>query len=438
MSKEAPAAADAQKRALQITAGAHVVFRDTEGGQKVQQVVAGKDVKIGKYPVIPVDVLLGLPFGATLRWEGNSWCRRKPIGMEDVGLTDSSLGGEALKEVAEDNRSFAQDNTAQTLKPDEINELKRACTGEEVVAKIAENNATFASKTQFSKEKYIKKKQQKHVQQVSVLRPTVMELCETYMKISRGKMCGLRWDYLSSILCHAHVHPGGNFMVLDGTMGLVAGALAQQMAGDGRVFRLFSGGCSDKALQELDMSEECRTSVRQLPLDVLQSKAPLESAWAQPPAALAEGASEEEKTRHQGRTARIAQRRADLGDVLEAGFDGVVIVADEDSAELASDALDVGLQHLTAGGRLAVFGHLLQPLANRQGAMKASGEWVDVRLIQLWTREYQVLPLRTHPHMAQDVHHCEGFLLVGTRVVNVASIAAEDVVEPATKKRRTE
>merc|ERR1719183_1006166 len=125
-------------------------------------------------------------------------------------------------------------------------------------------------------------------------------------------------------------------------MGLVAGAMAQQMAGSGKVFRVFAAGCSDKALLELDMDGACRTSVRQIPLDVLQGSDPLASAWASMPAALEASASEEDKKRHETRTARITERRADLRDVLDVGFDAVVVIAEEDNPDLANDALELG------------------------------------------------------------------------------------------------
>merc|ERR1712050_128516 len=83
--------------------------------------------------------------------------------------------------------------------------------GEQVVEALASNSSTFATKTKFAREKYIKKKQQKHVQQVTILKPSAMELCETYLKQSRAKMCNLRFDYLSSILSQADVCTGRCF-----------------------------------------------------------------------------------------------------------------------------------------------------------------------------------------------------------------------------------
>lgn len=389
-----------------VKRGRYVILRDMEGSQKVFHL--GNSVtslKMGKYAPIPVDALVGLPFGATVRrGEQNQWSRYRP--QADSALTEDT-------EVAEDNRNLAQDNSAQALTPQDIRAMKGRCSGEEVVEALATNSATFASKTKFAQEKYLRKKQQKHVQQVTLLRPTLMDLCETYMKQSRGKVCGLRFDYLSSLLCQADVRPGGRYLVLDNACGLVAASMAQRMAGYGKVYRVFRGSCPDKALQELDLSEAERKVVRQIPLQVLQSAEPRLHEWLQPPDKPADAA---EAQKQEARLSRMKGRSADLEDLEAHLLDAVVVVAGEDEPTLVGEALDVGLQRLAPAGRLVVFGQLLQPLANRQGSMRARGDFVDVRLIQLYTREFQVLPQRTHPHMVAEMMLMEGFLLTGSKV----------------------
>lgn len=293
--------------------------------------------------------------------------------------------------------------------------MKGKCSGEAVVGALVSNSATFAGKTKFAQEKYIRKKQQKHVQQVTLLEPTVMTLCETYLKQSRPKMCGLRFDYLSSLLCHADVRSDARLLVLDCACGLVVGAIAQRLAGTGRAFRVFSGSCPDKGLLELDLGPT-KSVVKTLPMDVLQSQEPLAHEWLRLPEALVESATEEDKARFQARSARINDRRADFHDFQLRPIHAVVAVAGEEDAELVADAVALGLAHLRPGGRIVVFGQQIQPLAKRQGAMRSDGRFVDVRLIQLFTREYQVLPQRTHPVMTMDALLCDGFLLSATTV----------------------
>lgn len=450
----AEAASPPQRRKLAIESGSHVVLRDNEGTQKVFRLVGDKGLRMSRYPAIPLDVVVGAPYGAYLRYSDGAWSRQRQYSFEESGFGGTSTDGDVQAETAENNRFLAQDGSAQSLRPDEISDLKKRCSGEEVIAAIAASSSTFAAKTKFSQEKYLKKKQAKHIQQVLLLKPTVMELCETYMKISRSKVCGLRFDYISSILCQGDVHSGGRYLVLDCAMGLITGAMASQLGGVGRIFRVFSGGCSDKALQELDLGDRAAV-VHQLPLDVLQGPDPLVHEWACLPSTAvdasksSQGADAQEKSaadaaRMESRVQRAQQRRGLLQDFLGGvGLDAAILVAGEGD-EL--DSVSVGVlalasQRLVPGGRLVIFGHHLQPMAEQQGAMRTSGNWVDVRLTQLFTREYQVLPQRTHPHMAQDVMHCEGFLLVGTRVVDIptdaADIAGADGDSAAKRQRLT-
>merc|ERR1712129_506357 len=225
--------------------------------------------------------------------------------------------------------------------------------------------------------------------------------------------------------------------------------MAQRLSGAGRVFRVFRGGCSDRAVVELDLGER-RKVIRDIPIDVWQSPDPSSHEWLRPPADLAQmgkdDLAEDVRVRREARAARVRQRQLDLDDLESQPLDGLVMVSGEDDVQLAAETMEVGLQRLGTGGRLAVYGQHIQPLAARQGEMRASGGYVDVRLIQLFTRESQVLPMRTHPHMSADAQLCEGFLLTATKVVdngdgpvggNEPTASGESGAAASKKRRRT-
>lgn len=444
-------ARERQKAESVVRRGTHLILRDSEGTQKVFSLgQSTKDLRMGRYPAIPVEAVLGMPYGVTLRRsEGGQWIRQPRCPQESgAAALPSGEGAADAEEVYESNRHLAQDNSAQALSPAEVSELKGRCSGEEVVEALASNSATFATKTKFAQEKYLKKKQQKHVQQVTLLRPSVMELCETYMKQSRNKICGLRFDYLSSILCQADVRPGGRYLVLDSACSLIVGAMAQQMAGLGEVHRVYRGGYPEKSLQELDLGP-WRATVWPLPVEVLQSSDPWSHEWLRQPAdgIGADGdavvaASEEERARIASRQERARTRRQHMTDLEARPVDALIVVAGDEDADLVVEVLELGLPRLASGGRLVVYGQHLQPLAARQGALRASGDFVDVRLHQLFTREYQVLPMRTHPIMTADAMLCEGFILSATKIVDENGVDSAggnceaDGEQASNKKRR--
>ena len=55
-----------------------------------------------------------------------------------------------------------------------------------------------------------------------------------------------------------------------------------------------------------------------------------------------------------------------------------------------------------------------KPLAECHEYLLQQGLAVNVELMELWMREYQVLPARTHPLMNMDAS--SGYLLSGTKV----------------------
>jgi len=189
--------------------------------------------------------------------------------------------------------------------------------------------------------------------------------------------------------------------------------------------------------------------VRQLPVEVLQSSDPWSHEWLRQPAdgagadgeAVAAAATEEERARLAARQDKARARREVMADLEARPVDALIIVAGDEEADLVAEVLEVALPRLTSGGRLVVYGQHLQPLAARQGAMRAGGDFVDVRLHQLFTREYQVLPQRTHPIMTADAMLCEGFILSATKIIdedgaNGTGQAEADAAEPSKKRRR--
>ncbi len=66
--------------------------------------------------------------------------------------------------VKGDNRNINDDQSKQGLTSDHIENLKEnGATGQDIIDKLIENSATFNMKTQFSKEKWLKKKQQRYL-----------------------------------------------------------------------------------------------------------------------------------------------------------------------------------------------------------------------------------------------------------------------------------
>jgi hypothetical protein len=76
----------------------------------------------------------------------------------------SGTAADVTTPFAHDNSKFANDNTAQGLTVGSIRQLQhRGVIGKDLITEIARGSATFAARSEFSKEKWLKSKMRKYV-----------------------------------------------------------------------------------------------------------------------------------------------------------------------------------------------------------------------------------------------------------------------------------
>lgn len=161
-----------------------VVLLLSGGERKLQRVRSGARLHIGKHKAL-YDPLVGAPYGATFVLEtgGTEGARlvRDARTLEELNasVTDAvaALGGASSTADNSELRDDGAASTAQTLDADDIARLKgEGASGQAVVLAIAAGSKTFAGKTAFSQEKYLRKKAKKHFVHVTVLAPTALAL----------------------------------------------------------------------------------------------------------------------------------------------------------------------------------------------------------------------------------------------------------------------
>jgi tRNA (adenine-N(1)-)-methyltransferase non-catalytic subunit len=65
---------------------------------------------------------------------------------------------------------------------------RQGLSGQEIIQALVANSATFHGKTEFSQEKYLKKKQKKYAPQMTVRRPSGRSVCEAYFNKNPDKI----------------------------------------------------------------------------------------------------------------------------------------------------------------------------------------------------------------------------------------------------------
>jgi len=217
---------------------------------------------------------IGEPFGTTFRIVNAS--DRRGSDLEKMTLNELEEFSLMQDDGAcgTDNRNLSDDGSSQSMTTEDIKELRRkGASGEEVVQTILSNSSTFASKTAFSQEKYIKRKGKKYTQPITVHRPSVDMLADMFYKNAPGKISNLRPDTLFQLVTHANVSPGCRVAVYDsGSCKLVLSAVLAAV-GEGRVVDVSAGfpSMAGTAMAFMDFSDEQLSAVSYLEMENLHT-----------------------------------------------------------------------------------------------------------------------------------------------------------------------
>jgi tRNA (adenine-N(1)-)-methyltransferase non-catalytic subunit len=271
-----------------------------------------------------------------------------PSSVETAGLVEELTGG---------NKEFFDDNTAQALSGSEVVALKAERGGHEVIDRLVEGSSTFALKTQFAQEKYLKKKQAKHLNAFKMLRPTSHSIAEALYIL--GYKRSLRPDILANMVTLSNVNFHRKPLITDQVQGLLIGTFLQRTGQSVHYFREVG---KFKALDYFNLTREDR--LRMVPFE--ENSAPFDCMI-------------------------VAQRNSPL------------------------EFLQQHVGSIRGSGHIVLHSHELSWLGECQDWLLSQSLAVDVQIDEIWTREYQVLPDRTHPLMGGPGF--SGYVLSGIKVV---------------------
>jgi pyrimidine deaminase RibD-like protein len=386
-------------------------------------------------------------------------------GGESGGVEEEppAAGGGAPRR---DNRQLVDDGTAQALRDDDIAAMRRRGeTGANIVRALAGSSATFSEKTAFSQEKYLRKKAHKYVRRFRVCRCAAQSITETLVESTPLRIAGLRVDSLGAMLSHADVRWGATALVFDGAGGLLVGAVVERMSraegagagAGGYVIAAHEGGAGAAPhlplLQTFNLwrvpgVRRALVAVRYDELTGWAAGIAAEAPAAPPGDAAGEGGEAPPLQEGEGGGggdggggggARKRQRGGGgpVGDgaasrslapwpysdgarkhLLGRGVDSVLIALPPDVDP--ETALLAALRYARPSASFSVFSLLAPALAALAARLQALDVAVNLQLAETWTRELQVLPQRTHPHMA--MHAASGFVLSGTVVAHPWSV----------------
>ncbi|KAJ3036030.1 cytosolic factor, phosphatidylinositol/phosphatidylcholine transfer protein [Rhizophlyctis rosea] len=381
---------------------------------KVIQLKTNTTVNMGKFGTFQVNDVIGKPFDIPMEVYDRG--RARPVtNFTNIEAFDIET------DETNNNRDIVDDRTSQQLSYTDIEELKKKSLkgdvdSETVIKKIVENSKTFEMKTEFSKAKYIKKKEKKFSKVFTLRKPTARTLCMHYYKTEPIKTREMRVDTLAQMLTLGNIRAGAKVLVADDFGGLVMAGLLERMQGMGTIMAFHDHETYNGDLSRyLNLpASEC---VQPFPwARIIKNED--ESLDAMNPRGDDEKKMQQRRERFQKKIEKLAKLRKSLTD---GGWDGLFAATHFNAKQLIET-----LYPFLAGGRpLVLYAQQKELLHEAFHHMRTSRSFINVQITEGWLREYQV-PVDavggTHPLMRMPANG--GYLLSGLKVLDCPVVAA--------------
>ena len=231
-------------------------------------------------------------------------------------------------------------------------------------------------------------------------KPTALHLCEVYHLTQPQKICNLRPDSLALMLNVANINYQSRVLVVENTKGFLCGVLIEKAIAYGLRIDFTSD------IVNLQDKEGLPRTVGMIRPNVqIQREFNFDPSDCRRIGHLDASILLNNDANSPDVIARqIAQSHSKM-------FNSCLIVHDQ---FLPVDIAKATWFALQPSATICVFSSYVQPLADLQDMLIDQKTAVNVVIEELWTREHQVLPMRTHPNMS--MHAASGYILSAVKV----------------------
>ncbi|EFC46435.1 predicted protein, partial [Naegleria gruberi] len=361
-----------------IKEGDTILVKLNSGSMILQQHIKPEtNLKIGKKQTFPLKLLIGQPYYAFYE----IFEEASAVIPGDDEAPQEEMQDEEGETVDANTKRLIDNNKSQTLTQDEILELKKqGVEGKEIISKLIEGSKSFQVRTQFSQQKYLKRKKKKYLTYFKVIDPSAYDICDFYFSKNPEKISHMRVDGLAQLLTLGSIYPNRKVMVMETCMGLVTAAVFERMGCYGEIIRVAPDDMLGKhvhAVTYLNINRNLASSVvRDVPFGKL-----------------------------------VSGDMSDENATDENMVDCLLIATNQYSPISVLTNL---YPYLRESGSFAIYSSYREPLEECHNKLKDDKSAVLVQLTETWMREYQVLPKRTHPMMTTS--SASGFVLSGIKV----------------------
>lgn len=395
-----------------IKSGNTILLRVPNGGLKGVKIENDSTVALGRFGSFNANELIGQGFGTTYEMEGKRLLPLIPRTVQDLEDTDAT------------NELINDGEFVQPLTVDEITVLKQSgAHASDIIQKQIEAHTSYSLKTEYSKEKYKKRKEAKYFKSVTTVEPTIFNVCDYWYSKDQSRVRDIRPDTLSQVLNLANIQPEGRYLAVDDASGIVVAGILDRMGGQGRLMTICDTESPPAYPAMVPMNFKphvldpvlCSLNWATAQEDHVPVTAPAEVSPE-------EVKSDRQKNRLHKRKAAIDALKRTREDLYAGQYDALVIASQYDPYSIVERLFP----YLSGSASIVIHSPYIQVLTEIQSKMRSSTGFLFPSVSEPWLRRYQVLPGRTHPTM--NTSGTGGYILHTTKVLDQPAPS----VKPAT------
>jgi len=264
----------------------------------------------------------------------------------------------------------------------------RGSSGIAIVEALTLGSATWDTKTEFSKVKWVKRKADKYISGVQVMEPTARNVAEAYVARAINKSWICEPHTLAQLLAYANVKTGSRTIVCDASGGLVTGAIAERSGTTGKILILpeAEDQLLTDAIGKLNETHDLYKCTTTAPVSVLSTyyevKRPVKSS-----------ALVMQPTGYLGKEGQNCDVVRDSW--IKHKAHALVIASRLEPLSVFKAALPL-LHH---GSTLVVYSEYMEPLTRAFVWLEASKAFANIQIRDVCQRDFQIMENRSHPNM---------------------------------------
>ncbi|KAK7695050.1 hypothetical protein QCA50_002239 [Cerrena zonata] len=403
-----------------IQAGDTVLIKIPSGDVRTLKIEKGGTIHLGKFGSFYSGELIGQPYGLTYDIVEKKLKVVPPRTFQEVEDTGAT-------------NELINDAQIQPMTVHEVEALKKSgISAEEIIKRQIEQHSSFELKTEYSKEKYKKRKEAKYSKSFSTVIPTLFNVTDYWFKKDQNRLRDIRPDSLSQMLNLANIRPGGKYLAVDEASGIVIAGILERLGGNGRLITLcdVESPPAYPALTQMNFDKKLTSIMSSLNWATADEDYTPVLTLIDTQSGPAK--SESQRSRQNKRKA-MANALTETREELFAGeFDGLIVASQYDPFSILEELSP----YLGGSASIVVHSPQVQILSDLAAKLKDIPTYLAPAVSEAWLRQYQILPGRTHPLM--NASGSGGFILHTIKVYDDPSASSVMAHRKAAKKARTE